>query len=108
MNKHAYWAWAIKNSIVILCWTALAMVFDKWWIALFALLFVSDLKNPVQHYFRTCDTCGEHSPFAETPEAALKKAKEAGWTHYESTNTDYCPKCQLQKETLINETIHRP
>jgi len=102
MNKHAYWAWAITNTLCITSWIALAMAFDKWWIALFALLFVSDLRTPTQCYFRVCDTCGEHSPCAETPEEALKKAKEAGWTHYDGANTDYCPKCKnkCEKETL--------
>ena len=93
MNKHAYWAWAIKNSIVIICFTALAIIFNKWWIILFAALFLSTLET-VPHYRRICDGCGELSPNAETPEAALKLAKESGWKHYESSNTDYCPTCQ--------------
>ncbi len=44
MKKDIVWAWAIKNSVCVICWTALAMYFDKWWIALFAALFLSDLK----------------------------------------------------------------
>ena len=100
MNKHAYWAWAIKNSTVVICWTVLAIIFNKWWIALFAGLFLSDLRTPAQdRHFRICDKCGEHSPHAETPNAALKLAKESGWEHYESTNTDYCPKCQRKGAT---------
>lgn len=97
MNKHAYWAWAIKNSISIICFTVLAITFNKWWIALFAALFLSTLET-VPHYRRICDGCGEYSPSATTYEEALKKAKEAGWIHYEGSNTDYCPKCR--KETL--------
>lgn len=45
MNKHAYWAWALKNSVAIICWTALACFFGKWWIALFGAAFLSDLKS---------------------------------------------------------------
>lgn len=41
---NAYTAWAIKNSVAIICWTALAIVFNKWWIALFVVLCLSDLK----------------------------------------------------------------
>lgn len=44
INKSAYWAWAIKNSICIICWIVLAIIFNKWWIALFAALFLSDLR----------------------------------------------------------------
>jgi hypothetical protein len=42
MNKNLIWAWAIKNSVAILAWTTLAITFDKWWIALFGILFMSD------------------------------------------------------------------
>lgn len=48
MNKSVWWAWAIKNSICMICWTILAIVFNKWWIALFDLLFLS--------YFQTGTT----------------------------------------------------
>ena len=58
MNKNIYWPWAIKNIIDIACWTALAIHFNKWWIALFAVLFVSSLKTNVGRY-RICDKCGK-------------------------------------------------
>lgn len=45
MNKSIMLAWAIKNSICMICWTYLAIVFDKWWIALFAVLFMSSLTT---------------------------------------------------------------
>ncbi len=45
MNKHARWAWAVKNSVVVICWAALAIFFGKWWIALFAVLFISGLEE---------------------------------------------------------------
>lgn len=45
MNTSVYWAWAIKNSICVICWTVLAVVFNTWWIALFGALFLSDLKT---------------------------------------------------------------
>ena len=95
MNKHAYWAWAIKNSTVMICFTVLSLTFNKWWIVLFALLFLSDVKANTA-YHRICDECGAQSPNAETPEAALKLAKESGWKHYETTNEDYCPTCQIK------------
>ena len=45
MNKSVWWAWAIKNSICTICWVVLAIVFNKWWIALFGLLFLSSLRT---------------------------------------------------------------
>ena len=30
MNKGAWLAWAIKNSICVICWTVLSIVFNKW------------------------------------------------------------------------------
>lgn len=97
MNKGAWWAWAIKNSVCLICWTALAIVFNKWWIALFAMLFMSSLSTETAHKkVRLCDKCGRHSPYADSEAEALEKAKEAGWAHFEDGNRDYCPECRRQ------------
>lgn len=93
MNKHTVWAWALKNSTVMVCWTILAIHFDKWWIILFAALFVDGLKTQYRSY-RVCDKCGKHSPHADSYNEALDKAKEAGWIHIVEGNKDYCPECQ--------------
>lgn len=93
MSKSAWLAWAIKNSICVICWVVLAIVFDKWWIALFGALFMSSVQTKHMHY-RVCDKCGKHSEYAETYDKALEKAKASGWVHYDGTNTDYCPDCQ--------------
>ena len=45
MNKYMWWAWAIRGSIHIICWTVLAIYFNKWWIALFAVLFLSSVES---------------------------------------------------------------
>ena len=39
--------WCIKNSIVMICFTILAIVFDAWWIALFGALFMNDYKETI-------------------------------------------------------------
>ena len=44
MWKHALWAVVVKNSVVVICWTALAIIFGKWWIALFSAAFVSGME----------------------------------------------------------------
>ena len=93
MNKHTVWAWTLKNSTVMVCWTILAIHFDKWWIILFAALFVSGLETKYRSY-RVCDKCGKHSPHADSYNEALDKAKEAGWIHIVEGNKDYCPECQ--------------
>ena len=95
MDKSIYWAWSIKNSICIICWTILAIVFNKWWITIFALFFMSDLKyQPQKYYYRVCDKCGKHSEYADTFNEAIDKAKEAGWLYDKDKNKDYCPDCQ--------------
>lgn len=93
MNNISIWAWAIKNSICVICWTILAIIFNKWWIALFGLLFISTLTTKQQTY-RICDKCGKHSPYANSHNEALDKAKDAGWIHSVTDNKDYCPECQ--------------
>jgi hypothetical protein len=94
-DRHIIWAWAIKNSIVIIAWTALAIVFNKWWIALFAALFVNGLETKYKSY-RVCDGCGKHSPYADNYNEALDKAREAGWLHCVEGNKDYCPDCRKE------------
>ena len=44
-NTSIFWAGAIKNSVCMICWTVLAIVFDKWWIALFTVLFFTTLQE---------------------------------------------------------------
>ena len=34
----------VKNSVTLICFTILAIVFGKWWIALFGGLFLSNLE----------------------------------------------------------------
>jgi hypothetical protein len=107
MNKSAWWAWAIKNSICTICWVVLAIVFNKWWIALFSLLFLSSLQSSPQtkKYYRFCDKCGKHSEYADSYNEALDKAKKAGWIHYVEGNKDYCPECKnkLAKISYISK-----
>ena len=94
MNRGVWWAWAIKNSVCLICWTVLAIVFNQWWIALFSILFMSSLHTEtIRKKCRVCDKCGKHGPYADTEVEALKKAKEAGWVHFENGNMDYCPEC---------------
>ncbi len=93
MNKNIYWSVAIENSIIMICFTALAIIFDKWWVALFAMLFFSYVKS--NKYHRVCDRCGKHSPYADSYNGALDKAKAAGWIHHVDGNKDYCPECKM-------------
>ena len=84
------------NFLVLGVWTALAFTFDRWWIALFSILFMSFPKSLAYHY-RICDRCGRRSEPADTEEAAIELAKKAGWSHYSENNTDYCPACKQNK-----------
>lgn len=97
-NKNTMWAWAIKNSICVICWVILAIIFNKWWIALFGLLFLTDIKYQGAGTYRVCDKCGKHGPYTNSYNEALDKAREAGWLHIVEGNKDYCPDCQKEKE----------
>ena len=95
MNKNIYWSIAIKNSICVICFTALAIIFHKWWIVLFAALFMTSYETK-HRYYRVCDKCGKHSPEADSYNEALDKAKAAGWVHIVDGNKDYCPECKIK------------
>lgn len=95
--KNWFGAWAVKNSICVICWTALAVIFNKWWIALFAALFMNGLETEtVKKYYRVCDKCGKHSEYADSYNNALDRAKEDGWLHVVDGNKDYCPDCRTE------------
>ena len=93
MNKNMIGTIALKNSICMICWTVLAVIFNKWWIALFAALFMTEYTTKHQ-YYRVCDNCGKHSHSADTYNDALDVAKKSGWMHIADVNIDYCPECQ--------------
>ena len=85
----------IKNVIVVICLTILAVHFDKWWIILFSLLLSVGIKTRA---YRVCDGCGRHSPFASTHREAIDKARKLGWVGYKDSKNggeweDYCPDC---------------
>lgn len=40
-----WWYLLIKNSVVVICFTLLDIHFDKWWIVLFALLFLTIIDS---------------------------------------------------------------
>lgn len=44
-GKSVFNAVAIINSVSLVCWTALAIFFEKWWIALFSLLFCTTARS---------------------------------------------------------------
>ena len=95
MNKNTIWACAITNMLSISCFTILALMFNKWWIALFAILFIS-FPSIAHKYYRTCDVCVAYSEPASDYNDALNKAKAAGWAHIVDGDKDYCPDCKKE------------
>lgn len=45
MSNRPFWAVALENSIALVCFTVLAVVFKHWWIVLFYALFITSYKN---------------------------------------------------------------
>lgn len=97
MNKNNLWSVMFWNIVAIGCWLALSIIFNKWWLIFFALLFLGFPKTIIK-YYRTCDKCGKRSPYAYDYNSALDKAKDAGWIHVVKGNKDYCPECKDFKE----------
>ena len=85
----------IKNCICTLAWIALAVHFDRWWIALFGLLCVTTTETK-RMYYRVCDVCGKHGPAADEQNKAIKLALDAGWVRWNNGDkvVDYCPDCK--------------
>ena len=92
-DKNLYLMVIINNAIALICWVVLAIIFNKWGLALFALLFMKSVGG----YRRICDGCGAKSPCADSPENAIKRAAKFGWVTIargDGEELDYCPKCQ--------------
>ena len=93
MDKNIILAQWSKNVLCIICFTVLAVIFEKWWIILFSPLLFTYIDK-AHFYYRNCDRCGKHSPTTGTPELARELAIENGW--YSCNNTDYCPSCRKE------------
>ncbi len=93
VGKTAWTAWAIKNIAVVVCFTALAVYFGKWWIVLFAAFFTSSLQIKVGKA-RECDGCGKTIFSAD--DDLDGEAQRAGWIRRKNGEKweDYCPECQ--------------
>ena len=87
----------IYNAINLICFTVLAILFNKWWIILFSALFLLIPKSSfTQQRFRVCDGCGRWSESGKTEEEAIERAEKCGWLHIEDGNKDFCPDCLNQ------------
>lgn len=85
----------LYNIFCVLCWALLAVCFGKWWIGLFALLFMA-FPHTVKLHYRICDKCGKHGPMASNHNEAINSAVLCGWKHISESNQDYCPDCQQE------------
>ena len=85
-------AYLIYNICNLVVFGAIAFAFEKWWIILFALLFVLLPSHKIKHK-RTCDICGKSTESYDTTEEAIKHAEECGWIHVEENDRDFCPEC---------------
>lgn len=102
-DKSTIWQWVTAEAVVLICWTVLAVVFHKWWIALFAALFTPSIKWRGDTY---CDNCGKriyHSDLSRREEDLRK----AGWVTVlgkDGKPKDFCPDCHsaaLRETTKI-------
>ena len=89
----------IKNVTVLCIFAALAVVFDKWWIIFFAMLFTGGFKTEIPRHYLVCDSCGEKGPVGNSVEEARAKAKRDKWwsgVDPGGKHVDYCSKCASQ------------
>ena len=96
MDRRIVYAVMAKNAVIMICWTVLAIAFHKWWLALFAALMMTGIREGVKSYFRSCDKCGKVGPYADSEDEAIKKAIDTGWIirKIDGKWDDRCPDCQ--------------
>lgn len=98
------WLYLLSNIISLSLWIFLAVKFDMWWLSLFFILFflipAPHQKIVERKWYRVCDKCGKHSPYANSDEEAIKKAGDVGWITFKNEKNnfvDYCPDCQNEQ-----------
>lgn len=94
MKKNSiYWSCFLNNISALICWTILAMYFNKWWLVFFSVLFIYSFGTK---HFRICDSCGKHSPEASDYNSAIDLAERNGWKSVieNGERKDYCPECR--------------
>lgn len=102
-DSKIYWFAILQNTVSIIAFTVLAIVFNRWWIIFFSILFLNYIKTD-KKYYRICDGCGKHSPGRESYNAALDAAKDAGWNHVFGRDEDgireldFCPSCLAERD----------
>lgn len=45
MRHNPIWAVMFKNAVAIVCFTLLAIIFNKWWLIFLSALFLTDFEN---------------------------------------------------------------
>lgn len=97
MKKNSWTAWAINNCVVMICFTATAIFFRKWWIILLAIISLPGMKTETGAR-RICDRCGRIIDLDA-------EARRAGWIRRKNGDSweDFCPECQRESENPWKE-----
>lgn len=97
MKNNALLIWAIKNIVILICFSLLSIYFGKWWIVLFSVLFFSYIKTGSTTCY--CDKCGRQLPVSGTFEEVVKAKQEYGWNRRKNGDKweDICPECQKEE-----------
>jgi len=96
MRRKTFAVVAIIYAVALVCWTVLAVAFQKWWIALFALLFFPSVK---EYRATKCDGCGVQLAH-ESEETRYADLRHAGWVRELDASgrwLDLCPTCQRRR-----------
>ena len=92
-NFKIYITVIVYNICALAAWVFLAVTFDRWWIALFSILFIC-FPTTLRMHRRKCDGCGKYGEFASSRSEAITLAEKAGWLHIPEGDLDYCPECR--------------
>lgn len=95
MRRNTFAAVAAIYTVALVCWTVLAVAFQKWWIAIFALLFFPSIK---EYHTTKCDGCGIQI-IHESEETRIADLRRAGWVREMKNGNwlDFCPACQRRR-----------
>lgn len=103
-----------KNVFVITLFVLLAHACNKWWVALFALLFqteiprlISAIKLPSTAQYVACSFCGELLLVKDVQNVVHEEMYEKGWERLPCPHgwMNVCPHCQEEHSKIIEQIV---
>ena len=105
----------LKNTVVLVIFLVLSIIFKHWWIILISILFQTDVPHPIStidpspdSQFITCGLCGEILLVKDYQNVVHNEIKANNWERIPSSHgwVNVCPHCREEYSEEIEKILH--